>query len=102
MLVIIPIVCAVLLFFFAIVCEHNDVKKLELRLERAEDRAAAVEAVNKQLLKNCEELRKDIDEFPIEQLQTIYDSEKQFQDGLNSILNYFGPAPTNNTDGGMR
>lgn len=33
-------------------------------------------------------LSKTVAELPLDQLQEIYDSEKQFQDGLNAIMNF--------------
>lgn len=46
-----------------------------------------IEALKKEL----EALTKKVEEIPVEQLQSVYDSEKQFQDGLSAIMNYFGP-----------
>ena len=62
---------------------------LELRIENV---SKASEARSKTLSDCISTLSGRIDEFPIEQINSIYDSEKQFQDGLNSILGYFGPV----------
>ena len=103
---------------------HNEVKKLDTKLERLQERVdiegAAEDAVTKyaeglgkdlramtdrvdavengvdELRKDVDKLRKDVDEFPIDQLGAVYESEKQFQEGLSSILNYFGPAKGDN------
>lgn len=40
------------------------------------------------LKKELDDLKKKVDEIPVEQLQSVYDSEKQFQDGLNAIMSY--------------
>lgn len=44
-------------------------------------------------------LSKTVAEIPTDQLQEIYDSEKQFQAGLNAIVN-FGPQSYGPTKGG--
>lgn len=50
-----------------------------------------IEALKKEL----EAVKKKVDEIPVEQMQAVYDSEKQFQDGLSAIMNYFGPQGEN-------
>jgi peptidoglycan hydrolase CwlO-like protein len=50
-----------------------------------------IEALQKEL----DELKRKVEEIPVEQLQSVYDSEKQFQDGLSAIMNYFGPRGEN-------
>lgn len=59
-------------------------KKIRTECDDLDDK---IEALKKEL----EILQKKVEEIPVEQLQAVYDSEKQFQDGLNSILNYYGP-----------
>lgn len=47
--------------------------------------------LNKDIEKLRDELKdleKKVSEIPVEQLQSVYDSEKQFQDGLNAIMSY--------------
>lgn len=40
------------------------------------------------LKESLKALEKKVGEIPVEQLQSVYDSEKQFQDGLNAIMSY--------------
>lgn len=89
---------------------HNEVKKLGAKLERLQDQVGievvAADALTKYaeglgkdlraVTDRVDELRKDVDELPIDQLGAVYESEKQFQEGLSSILNYFGPAKGDN------
>lgn len=42
----------------------------------------------KELADKCVALEKQVAEIPTDQLQEIYDSEKQFQSGLSAIMNY--------------
>lgn len=42
----------------------------------------------KELADKCVVLEKQVAEIPTDQLQEIYDSEKQFQAGLSAIMNY--------------
>lgn len=42
----------------------------------------------KELADKCVALEKQVAEIPTDQLQEIYDSEKQFQAGLNAIMNF--------------
>lgn len=43
-----------------------------------------------EMKKKLEAVEARMDELPTEQIQGIYDAEKQFQDGLNAILGYYG------------
>jgi hypothetical protein len=49
-------------------------KDLNARLEKLEESVAA--------------LTEAFDNLPLDQLQAVYESEKQFQEGLNAILTY--------------
>ena len=40
---------------------------------------------------SIKELKRAVDDLPLDQIQAVYDAEKEFQEGLNSILNYYGP-----------
>ena len=59
--------------------------------EKIRNECNDLDAKIEKLKAQVEELKKQVAEIPVEQLQAVYDSEKQFQDGLNSILNYYGP-----------
>jgi septation ring formation regulator EzrA len=70
----------------------------ERKCRALEEKAKALETSNQSIYdysqklgKAYKELADKVEELPLDQIQTIYDSEKQFQDGLNSILYYFGP-----------
>lgn len=63
----------------------------ERKCRALEEKAQALETSSQKLGDAYKELADKVEELPLDQIQTIYDSEKQFQDGLNSILNYFGP-----------
>lgn len=77
-----------LCFAAGILTLRRRVAALQNRLCEAEKQAARGQ---KTLRERQELLQKQLDALPLEQIQTIYDSEKKFQDGLDSILSYFGP-----------
>ena len=59
------------------------------RITALEDRVdLVIEPDVRRLEESARDLAKKVDSIPTEQIQTIYDSEKQFQDGLNAILGY--------------
>lgn len=63
----------------------DEVAALAEAVAGLEKRAAALEA-------DAAKLKEQVDSIPVDQIQSVYDSERQFQDGLSAIMNYFGPA----------
>lgn len=77
-------------------------EKAERKAEELAEKYSIVESSNERIFdayralkEKTDQLEARLEELPTDQLQQIYDSEKQFQDGLNSILNYFGPPKEN-------
>lgn len=54
------------------------IKKMQVSIKATED----------VVTERCDRMEKQIAEIPVEQIGAIYDSEKQFQEGLSNILNY--------------
>ena len=70
--------------------EAQEEEALRLRswVAELEDMAKAAQEQTEGLRRAVEEAGARLDAIPTEQLQSIYDSEKQFQDGLSAILSY--------------
>lgn len=94
------------LLIASLICIYVTVKRISERLDdnvddlqdQTDTNFEALGELDKKIRSECDELdakiealKKQVAEIPVEQLQAVYDSEKQFQDGLNSILNYYGP-----------
>jgi hypothetical protein len=68
--------------------DKDRIKKLEDALTERERKDAGI---HREIFDWLNRLDKAVKDLPTDQIQAIYDSEKKFQDGLDSILNYFGP-----------
>jgi hypothetical protein len=73
-------------------------EKLERKAEALAEKMRETESCCERILEAYREMREKHDslaekvaELPTDQLEEIYNSEKKFQDGLNSILSYYGP-----------
>lgn len=89
--------CVLLAVLLACVCvdgwqirkERKRAEARETELTRRIDEARMVAHKRaEELADKCVVLEKQVAEIPTDQLQEIYDSEKQFQAGLSAIMNY--------------
>ena len=74
-----------LCFAAGVLALHRRIAALQWRLGEAEQEAARGQ---KALRERQDQLQHQLDDLPLEQIQTIYDSEKAFQDGLNALMSF--------------
>lgn len=76
------------------ICEHLSLKLADGMKERDDkfselwNYTQKLGDTAKELAEKCDSLEDQIKELPVDQIQSIYDSEKQFQDGLSAIMAY--------------